>query len=149
MEENAAVEEISRLYPAVHRRLRTSGRLLPGRDLTARMVSVLRHLMSYGPLTVGDLAGRLRLSRAATTELLDRVESRGLVARTRDQRDRRRVYVRITEAGRAAAAAGAGRDDAGRDDDPLTAAVRTMTPQERQGLVDGLRALLRERPAGG
>ncbi|WP_182908325.1 MarR family transcriptional regulator [Microbispora sp. H13382] len=148
MEENAAVEEISRLYPAVHRRLRTSGRLLPGRDLTARMVSVLRHVVSYGPLTVGDLAGRLRLSRAATTELLDRVESRGLVARTRDQRDRRRVYVRITEAGRAAAD-GAGRDDAGRGDDPLTAAVRTMTPQERQGLVDGLRALLRERPAGG
>ncbi|MEV4459198.1 MarR family transcriptional regulator [Microbispora sp. NPDC049633] len=148
MEENAAVEEISRLYPAVHRRLRTSGRLLPGRDLTARMVSVLRHLVSYGPLTVGDLAGRLRLSRAATTELLDRVEGRGLVARVRDQRDRRRVYVRITEAGRAAAG-GAGRDDAGRDDDPLAAAVRTMTPQERQGLVDGLRALLRDGPAGG
>ncbi|MEN3535495.1 helix-turn-helix domain-containing protein [Microbispora sp. ZYX-F-249] len=147
MEENTAVEEISRLYPAVHRRLRTSGRLLPGRDLTARMVSVLRHLVSYGPLTVGDLAGRLRLSRAATTELLDRVETRGLVARTRDQRDRRRVYVRVTEAGRAAAG-GEGRDDAGRDD-PLTAAVRTMTPQERQGLVDGLRALLRERPGGG
>ncbi|MGW5261322.1 MarR family winged helix-turn-helix transcriptional regulator [Microbispora sp. NPDC004025] len=148
MEENAAVEEISRLYPAVHRRLRTSGRLLPGRDLTARMVSVLRHLVSYGPLTVGDLAGRLRLSRAAATELLDRVEGRGLVARVRDQRDRRRVYVRITEAGRAAAG-GAGRDDAGCDDDPLAAAVRTMTPQERQGLVDGLRALLRDGPADG
>lgn len=148
MEEKAAVEEITRLYPAVHRRLRTSGRLLPGGDVTARMLSALRHLVAYGPLTVGDLAGRLRLSRAATTELLDRVESRGLVARVRDQRDRRRVYVRITETGRTATV-NAGRDDAERDDDPLAAAVRTMTPQERQGLVDGLRALLRGRPAGG
>ena len=35
------------------------------------------------------------------------------------------------------------------EDDPLATAVRMMTPQERQGLVDGLRALLRERPAIG
>ncbi|MBX6387338.1 MAG: MarR family transcriptional regulator [Microbispora sp.] len=143
MDEQAAVEEISRLYPAVHRRLRSSGRLLPGGDVTARMLSVLRHLASSGPLTVGDLGGRLRLSRAATTELLDRIESRGLVARVRDQHDRRRVYVGITEAGRAVTVnTGAGPER----DDPLTAAVRTMTPQERQGLVDGLRALLREGP---
>ncbi|WP_169951946.1 MarR family winged helix-turn-helix transcriptional regulator [Microbispora sp. H11081] len=147
MEEKTAVEEISRLYPTVHRRLRTSSRLLPGRDLTARMASVLCYLMSCGPLTVGDLAARLRLSRAATTELLDRVEIRGLAERTRDERDRRRVYVRITERGRAAA--GADGDVDAPDDDPLATAVRMMTPQERQGLVDGLRALLRERPAIG
>lgn len=147
MEEEAAVEEISRLYPAVHRRLRTSGRLLPGGGVTARMLSVLRHLVSYGPLTVGELAGHLRLSRAATTELVDRVEGRGLVARVRDHRDRRRVYVRITDAGRTTATSAA-RDEAERGgDDPLTTAVRTMTPQERQGLVDGMRALLRGRSA--
>ncbi|GGO06869.1 hypothetical protein GCM10010116_13680 [Microbispora rosea subsp. aerata] len=146
MEEKTAVEEISRLYPAVHRCLRPSGRSPRGGDVTARMLSVLRCLVAHGPLTVGDLGGRLRLSPAATTELLDRMESRGLVGRVRGRSDRRRVYVRITDAGRAASAR-AGRGDPGYDD-PLVAAVRTMTPQERQGLVDGLRALLRECPAG-
>jgi DNA-binding MarR family transcriptional regulator len=50
------------------------------------------------PITVGELAQRLRLSPAATTALVDRLEAVGHVSRTRDPQDRRRVTVTMTPA---------------------------------------------------
>ncbi|MBO3749606.1 MarR family transcriptional regulator [Streptosporangiaceae bacterium NEAU-GS5] len=141
MDERAAAEEIGRLYPAVYRRFKASSRPVGGTDLTPRMLSVLRHLQTAGPLTVGELAEHLGLSRAAATELVDRIEERGMVARIRDERDRRRVFVWTTEEGRAAVSIRV------LEDDLLAKAVHEMTPEERQGLVDGLRALLREEQA--
>jgi DNA-binding MarR family transcriptional regulator len=136
-----AVEAIGRLYPAVYRRFKASGRPVGRTDVTVRMMAVLRHLLPAGPLTVGELAEHLQLSKAATTELIDRIEERGLVARIRDQRDRRRVFVWVTDEGRTAAA---GPTPRVLEDDLLAKAVQNMTPEERQGLVDGLRALLKE-----
>jgi DNA-binding MarR family transcriptional regulator len=49
-----------------------------------------------GPMTAGRLAERARLSPAATTALLDRLEEKGLARRTRDTEDRRRVLVEVT-----------------------------------------------------
>ncbi|MFI6320681.1 MarR family winged helix-turn-helix transcriptional regulator [Nonomuraea sp. NPDC050556] len=135
-------EEIARLYPAVYRRFKATRRTLPGSPgLTARMYGVLSHLVAAGPLTLGELAEHLQLSRAATTELVNRVEERGLVARFRDERDRRRVFVWVTEEGRTAAAAAS---PSVLEADLLARAVRQMTQDERDGLVAGLRALLRE-----
>ncbi|WP_219462519.1 MarR family winged helix-turn-helix transcriptional regulator [Nonomuraea rhizosphaerae] len=140
MDEAEAAREVARLYPAVYRRFKASKRPVAA-GLTARMHAVLAHLMAAGPLTLGELTEHLQLSKAATTELVDRVEERGLVARIRDERDRRRVFVWVTDEGRAAAAAASPRVLA---DDMLARAVREMTPEEREGLVTGLRALLRE-----
>ncbi|MFC4590542.1 MarR family winged helix-turn-helix transcriptional regulator [Sphaerisporangium corydalis] len=145
MEEKEAADEIARLYPAVYRRFKASARPVDGSGLTSRMHAVLAHLTASGPLTVGELAEHLRLSKAATTELADRVEERGLVARIRDERDRRRVFLWVTDEGRAAAAAVRPKVLA---DDALARAVRRMTTRERQGLVEGLRALLREEEKG-
>jgi DNA-binding MarR family transcriptional regulator len=49
-----------------------------------------------GPMTAGRLAQRARLSPAAMTTLLDRLERRGLARRIRDDADRRRVLVEVT-----------------------------------------------------
>jgi DNA-binding MarR family transcriptional regulator len=49
-----------------------------------------------GPMTAGQLAQRARLSPAATTTLLDRLEEKGYARRTRDTADRRRVLVEVT-----------------------------------------------------
>ncbi|MFE9693588.1 MarR family winged helix-turn-helix transcriptional regulator [Micromonospora sp. NPDC005806] len=54
------------------------------------------------PVTAGELSAALRLSPAATTTVIDRLERAGLVARTRDASNRRRVLVEPTEAARAA-----------------------------------------------
>jgi DNA-binding MarR family transcriptional regulator len=98
----------------------------------------LHHLSASGPLTLGELATHLNLSKATATELVTRVEERGLVDRMRDERDRRRVYVWLTEHGRQRA------DSQARvlADDELLAAVGRMTLNDRRSLINGLRALL-------
>jgi DNA-binding MarR family transcriptional regulator len=47
-------------------------------------------------LTAGELAEAASLSPGAVTTVLDRLERMGLVTRTRDQADRRRVLVELT-----------------------------------------------------
>lgn len=47
------------------------------------------------PITIGELGQRLGLSPAATTALVDRLETIGHVSRLRDPANRRRVIVRI------------------------------------------------------
>jgi len=134
----AAAEQIGRLYPAVYRRFHVSRRPVGGSDLTPRMLGVLHHLSAGGPLTLGELATHLGLSKATATELVTRVEERGLVDRLRDERDRRRVYVWLTDLGRQRADAHA-RVLA---DDELLAAVDRMAATDRESLISGLRALL-------
>jgi DNA-binding MarR family transcriptional regulator len=53
------------------------------------------------PMTVGELAGRLRLETGTLTPLLKRLEALGHVHRTRDRTDERRVLVELSERGRA------------------------------------------------
>jgi DNA-binding MarR family transcriptional regulator len=65
-------------------------------DLNAIMW-ISRGTAAGDPITVGDLAHRLRLSPAAATALVDRLEAVGHVERTRDPNDRRRVTVAMTE----------------------------------------------------
>jgi len=62
-----------------------------GRANFVWMLGVLHHLSASGPLTVGELATHLGLSKATATELVTRVQERGLVDRMRDERDQRRV----------------------------------------------------------
>jgi MarR family transcriptional regulator, organic hydroperoxide resistance regulator len=52
-------------------------------------------------LTVSDLGERLFLDSGTLTPLLKRLEAQGLVDRTRDPADERRVVIRLTDAGRA------------------------------------------------
>ena len=51
--------------------------------------------------TVGDLAARMQLAANTVTELIDRTEAVGLVARESDAADGRVVHVRITPEGEA------------------------------------------------
>jgi DNA-binding MarR family transcriptional regulator len=134
----AVIAEVNLLYPAVYRRFQASRQRIPGSDVTARMLGLLRLLAAAGPLSVGEQARQLGLSRATATELVDRLESKGLVARIRDGRDRRRVFVSLTAAGRARAAA----HPEVLACDNLLRAVERMSPHDRRALITGLRALL-------
>ena len=130
--------EVAELFPAMYRRFRATSRLVAGSDLTPRMLAVVQHLAAAGPLTLGELATHLRASKATATELVNRVEERGLVERMRDERDRRRVFVWLTEAGRRLARA----HPRVLEDSLLEVAVRAMHPRDREALVKGMRALL-------
>jgi DNA-binding MarR family transcriptional regulator len=52
-----------------------------------------------GGLSCGEIAARMITRDPDITRLLDRLEARGLVARSREKKDRRVVQVRITSAG--------------------------------------------------
>ncbi|MGC0314603.1 DNA-binding MarR family transcriptional regulator [Kitasatospora acidiphila] len=65
-------------------------------DLRA-LICLLDAARSDTPATPGWLGGQLKLNSAGTTALLDRLERLGLVRRTRDDRDRRRVLLVVEE----------------------------------------------------
>ncbi|REJ76936.1 MAG: MarR family transcriptional regulator [Acidobacteria bacterium] len=67
--------------------------------LTAPQLVCLRELRSQGPISAGRLAQAVSLSPATITGIVDRMERRGLVQRTRSEQDRRQVVVQITDKG--------------------------------------------------
>ena len=92
-----------------------SRRLIPvlkSEDLSSTQYNVLRILRGApAGLACGEIAGRMITRDPDVTRLLDRLEKRGLISRSRETKDRRTVMTRITsgglEAARAARRAGA------------------------------------------
>lgn len=72
--------------------------LVRSHGLTAPQALVLKEIVAAGELQVGALAQRVSLSHATITDILNRLERRGLVSRSRSEVDRRRVLVRATAA---------------------------------------------------
>jgi DNA-binding MarR family transcriptional regulator len=68
--------------------------------LTTPQLLVLRAVARADDVTLGRVARDLSLSQATVTTLVDRLESGGFVTRARSDEDRRRVFVRLTSAGR-------------------------------------------------
>ena len=69
---------------------------------------VLLVLWERDGLTVSDIGERLFLDSGTLTPLLKRLEAQGLVDRSRDPQDERRVVIRLTDAARALKDAAAG-----------------------------------------
>jgi DNA-binding MarR family transcriptional regulator len=70
-------------------------------DLTSSQYNVLRILRGSHPkaLTAGEIGERTIAREPDTTRLVDRLDDRGLVKRTRSEEDRRVVQVEITAKG--------------------------------------------------
>ncbi len=62
---------------------------------------VLRTLWEYEGITHRELAQRLGLMETSVLEMVRALEADGLVTRTRDEIDRRKVRIHLTEQGRA------------------------------------------------
>lgn len=72
--------------------------LVQSHGLTGPQALILKAL-PVNPVPVSELAGRVSLSVATVTDILNRLEQRGLITRERDEQDRRRVLVGATPAG--------------------------------------------------
>lgn len=71
--------------------------------LSLASLGALRHLvLASEPLTLSQLAERHCCGKSNVTQLVDRLEADGLVARESDPGDRRTVRATVTSAGRAA-----------------------------------------------
>jgi len=134
----AAARRVARLFPEVYRRYHWANRV-HGADLpvTRRALEVLQHLSASGPLTVGEQAEHLGLRRNSVSELLQRLEAKGLVARIRDERDERRVLVWLTDAGRAVVS----RVGQVLAPDLIAQVMATLSPEERAVVVRGVELL--------
>jgi DNA-binding MarR family transcriptional regulator len=65
--------------------------------LTGPQVVLLRELLRNGRMHVAELAQSISLSHATVTDILNRLEKRGLIVRTRSIADRRCILVTPTE----------------------------------------------------
>jgi DNA-binding MarR family transcriptional regulator len=75
-----------------------SRQLVRRHGLTGPQNMLLRELAQTGAVTVGRLAERISLSQATVTDILNRLEQRGLVLRMRSTDDKRCVQVSLTRA---------------------------------------------------
>ncbi|MFL5629305.1 MAG: MarR family transcriptional regulator [Ktedonobacteraceae bacterium] len=72
-------------------------------NITPRQLEVLTFLARREHWSVGEVATALKVSSAAATKAIVRLERKGLVTRAVDPMDRRCVNVRVTRAGAEAA----------------------------------------------
>lgn len=79
----------------------TSSRMKSTLGITAQQRVIIRIVGRFPGLSAGQLARLLRLHAGTVSTALARLEARGLIARTRDPRDKRRVVLGLTPAGRA------------------------------------------------
>ncbi|MDR6533301.1 DNA-binding MarR family transcriptional regulator [Caulobacter rhizosphaerae] len=89
------------LYGAANRVTRLYRPMLEALGLTYPQYLAMLVLWEASPRTVGALGEALDLESSTLTPLLKRLETQGLVARTRDPQDERRVVVTLTETGAA------------------------------------------------
>lgn len=96
-------EDIFRSLRRIFRAMNLYSRELSAKcNLTGPQLLCLRRLQQSGESSPTELAKSASVSQATITGILDRLEERGLVARTRGSVDRRRVTVALTENGQAA-----------------------------------------------
>ena len=68
--------------------------------LTIPQLVILRAINDRSNITVRTISKHVSLSQATVTTVLNRLEQRGLVTRTRSADDRRMVYLALTDAAR-------------------------------------------------
>jgi len=88
--------KFTRAYESLMARMHQRGQM---GNLTVSQFGVLETLHHLGPMCQGEISGKLLKSCGNMTLVLDNLEKRGLVRRTRDSQDRRSVTVNLTEAG--------------------------------------------------
>ena len=127
------------LYGASNRVIRLHRPFLEPLGLTYPQFLVMLALYEDAPRSVGDLGLVLGMETGTLTPLLKRLEAAGLVTRTRDSADERRVLIDLTEAGRAL------REEACSVPEKIETACRLSNDQLAE-LRDTLNGLARPRP---
>jgi DNA-binding MarR family transcriptional regulator len=97
----SALEFLQHLWRLNHALERLSIRMERTLGITAQQRLVIRCIGKRRGMTAGQLAGVLHLDPGTVSAALRRLEDKRLLARRRDPRDRRRMTLVLTPAGRA------------------------------------------------
>ena len=93
-------ETLSEAFRSVARQLRdTSQETLAPWDISPSHLRALRVLMRHGVMRLSELSDHLHIAARSATEVVDALETRGLVQRRPDPDDRRATLVEVTEHG--------------------------------------------------
>lgn len=77
-----------------------SKRLSQLSGVTGPQAILLAELNKSGPIPVSTLAKRVSLSHATVTDILNRLSKREMVERHRDDQDKRRILISLTDTGK-------------------------------------------------
>jgi len=69
--------------------------------ITGPQALILKEVGRGKPVTAGELANNVSLSQATITDIVKRLEGRGLLVRERSAEDKRRIIITLTEQGQA------------------------------------------------
>jgi DNA-binding MarR family transcriptional regulator len=69
-------------------------------NVSAPQVACLLALLEDGPMALTQLARKIMVNSSTLTGIIDRLEKKGLVARSRTSVDRRVITIELTDAGR-------------------------------------------------
>jgi DNA-binding MarR family transcriptional regulator len=94
----AAVEAVRRVFRALRV---AAGQTQAATGISAAQLFVLSSLADGAASSLTELGGRTHTDRSSVADVVKRLAAAGLVERFRSDRDRRRMEVRITGAGRA------------------------------------------------
>jgi len=94
------VSQIESLLRQVSVIIRKRGReILADFGITPPQLNALVILLEDGQITMGELCDKMYLACSTATDLIDRMERNGLIARERDQSDRRVIRLKVLEPG--------------------------------------------------
>jgi len=114
-------------------------RLRAENTIALRHSTVLSHLERAGPLGTSDLAQRERMRPQSMAETIKELEAEGLVLRTADPTDGRRMLIGLTAAGRDLVR----RERARREEWLASAIARELTAREQETLAKATELLRR------
>ncbi|CAM4357624.1 DNA-binding MarR family transcriptional regulator [Paenibacillus endophyticus] len=83
----------------VNRRLNAMIRELMPEDLTVDQFSTLRYLRSHDRSTSSELADIFCVGKSSITAIINRLFDKNLIQRLTDEKDRRVIYLTLTEEG--------------------------------------------------
>jgi DNA-binding MarR family transcriptional regulator len=90
------------MLTAVGQELETDRRLAPLGLSAAQFIIIASLAKAEGPMSASDLCKGISYDAGAMTRMLDRLEGKGLIRRSRCAEDRRLMLLELTDEGRAA-----------------------------------------------
>ncbi|MBK7539100.1 MAG: MarR family transcriptional regulator [Myxococcales bacterium] len=96
-----ALDFLQRLWQLNHALEKLSSRMEKNLGVTAQQRLVLRCVGRYPGVTAGQLASMLHVDPGTVSASLSRLESKGMIDRRQDPRDKRRASLGLTSKGRA------------------------------------------------
>jgi MarR family transcriptional regulator, organic hydroperoxide resistance regulator len=98
--EDPQIERIEKLLRRVCFYIKKKGRtILEDYDITPAQFEALQIIIYHNEVTISELSNKLYQAPSTITDLVDRMESKDLVKRVRDSKDRRIVRIKGLEKG--------------------------------------------------